>query len=36
VNTFPKEKHIVNRERASKSYGVSSYYIAKFLEDDDG
>jgi len=33
LNTFPKEKPIVQRERASKSYSVSAYYLAKFFSE---
>ena len=33
INTFPKEKPIVQRERASKSYSVSAYYVAKFISE---
>lgn len=33
VNVFPKEKAMVFRERASKSYRVSAYFIAKVLAD---
>jgi ABC-type multidrug transport system ATPase subunit/ABC-type multidrug transport system permease subunit len=33
LSTFSMERGIVNRERASKSYHVLSYYIAKFICD---
>ena len=33
VNVFPKEKAMVFRERASKSYRVSAYFVAKVLAD---
>jgi ABC-type multidrug transport system permease subunit len=29
LNTFTSEKHIVQRERASKSYRLSAYFVAK-------
>lgn len=28
-NTFPREKTIVNRERANKAYGTLEYFVAK-------
>jgi ATP-binding cassette, subfamily G (WHITE), eye pigment precursor transporter len=31
LNTFPKEKNIVNRERSSRAYDTVSYFIAKFM-----
>jgi ABC-type multidrug transport system ATPase subunit len=31
LNTFPKEKNIVNRERSSRAYDTVSYFLAKFV-----
>lgn len=31
LNTFPKEKNIVNRERSSRAYDTISYFTAKFM-----
>lgn len=31
LNTFPKEKNIVNRERSSRAYDTISYFTAKFI-----
>ena len=31
LNTFPKEKNIVNRERSSRAYDTISYFVAKFV-----
>jgi len=31
VNTFPKEKVIVNRERSARAYDTLSYFIAKYF-----
>ena len=31
LNTFPKEKNIVNRERSSRAYDTISYFVAKFI-----
>jgi len=31
LNTFPKEKNIVNRERAGRAYNTLSYFFAKFF-----
>jgi ABC-type multidrug transport system ATPase subunit len=31
LNTFPKEKTIVNRERSNYAYDTLSYFIAKFI-----
>lgn len=33
INTFPAEKAIVNRERSSKSYRVSAYFLSKVLAE---
>jgi len=33
LNTFPKEKLIVNRERANNAYDTLSYFSAKFLAE---
>ncbi|KAI7840285.1 hypothetical protein COHA_006067 [Chlorella ohadii] len=33
LNTFPVEAGIINRERTSKAYHVSPYYLARFLCD---
>ncbi len=33
LNTFPAEKQVVNRERASKTYRVSSYYVSKMISE---
>jgi ATP-binding cassette subfamily G (WHITE) protein 2 len=31
LNTFPKEKNIVNRERAGRAYDTASYFFAKLF-----
>jgi len=31
LNTFPKEKTIVNRERGNRAYDTTSYFFAKFF-----
>jgi ABC-type multidrug transport system ATPase subunit len=31
LNTFPKEKSIVNRERSNNAYSTFSYFVAKYL-----
>ena len=31
LNTFPKEKLMVNRERAGRAYDTTSYFLAKFF-----
>ena len=31
LNTFPKEKNIVNRERSNRAYDTISYFTAKFI-----
>ena len=31
LNTFPKEKNIVNRERSGRAYDTASYFFAKFF-----
>jgi ABC-type multidrug transport system ATPase subunit/ABC-type multidrug transport system permease subunit len=33
LNTFPTDRSVVNRERASKMYHVLPYYIARFICD---
>ena len=33
VQTFPSERGVVNRERASKQYHVLPYYLARFIAD---
>jgi ABC-type multidrug transport system permease subunit len=33
LNSFPREKVIVNRERAANAYDVFSYFVAKFLTE---
>eukprot|EP00270_Netrium_digitus_P015692 TRINITY_DN553_c0_g1_i4.p1 TRINITY_DN553_c0_g1~~TRINITY_DN553_c0_g1_i4.p1 ORF type:complete len:313 (+),score=108.37 TRINITY_DN553_c0_g1_i4:119-940(+) len=33
ITTFPMERGIINRERASKSYRISAYYPAKVLSE---
>lgn len=31
INTFPAERLVVNRERASKSYNIGAYYLGKLI-----
>jgi len=31
LNTFPKEKNIVNTERANRAYGITPYFLGKFF-----
>eukprot|EP00963_Diacronema_lutheri_P006163 scaffold524_cov357-Pavlova_lutheri.AAC.4 len=31
INTFPAERLVVNRERASKSYNIGAYYLGKLF-----
>lgn len=33
LNSFPMERGVVNRERSSKMYHVSPYYLARFICD---